>query len=137
MKDGWYNDEHFVLFESQEEATAATLRYGLSNYLPGFFVVGLKGWDDFILCDIRGQYFTVPTVPLSKEELTPYSFPAETLKLRADARFENRIKWYVTPIVFGGSPTQKENLAWITHDEHAEAVRFWNKTYFDLKNKTA
>ena len=137
MKDGWHNDDHFVLFESQEEATAATDRYGLSNYLPGFFIVGLKGWDDFILCDMRGMYFTVPTVPLSKEELRPYLFPAETLRLQEDSRFENRIKWYVTPIVFGGSPTQKENMIWIAHEQHAELVRFWNKTYFDLKNKTA
>jgi len=107
MKDGRHNDEHFILFESQEEARAATARYSLSDFLPGFFVVGLKGWDDFILCDTHRRYFTVPTVPLSKEELQLYSFPAEKLKLEADSRFENQIKWYITPIIFGGSPTQK------------------------------
>ncbi|MEO6003797.1 MAG: hypothetical protein ABIZ04_09980 [Opitutus sp.] len=137
MKDGWHNEEHFVLFESKDEATAATTRYSLSDYLPGFFIVGFRGWDDFILCDVHGEYFTVPTVPLTKAELTPYSFPANTLKLKSDARFENRIKWYVTPIAFGGSPTQKENVVWITHEEHVELVRFWNKTYRDIKNKTA
>ena len=137
MKDGWHNDDHFVLFESQEEATAATARYGLSEYLPGLFIVGLKGWDDFILCDSHGKYFTIPTVPLSKDGLRPYSFPAESLKLKADSRFVNQIKWYITPIVFGGSPTQNENMIWISHEQHAEVVRFWNKTYFELKNKTA
>ncbi len=89
MKDGWHNDDHFILFESHEEATAATGRYRLSEYLPGYFAVGLKGWDDFILCDANAKYFTIPTVPLSKEEIRPYSFPAETLKLKADVRFRN------------------------------------------------
>ena len=137
MKDGWHNDEHFVLFESQEEARAATQRYGLPDYLPGFFIVGLKGWDDFILCDLRGEYFSVPAVPLSKEEVRPYAFPAETLKLKADSRFENRIKWYIKPIVFGGDPTSKENRTWISHDIHAQAVRHWNGLYRELKGKTA
>lgn len=137
MKDGWQNDDHFILFESQEEAMAATARYGLSEYLPGYFVVGLKGWDDFILCDTSGKYFTVPTVPLSKEEIRPYSFPVEALKLKSDERFANKIKWYIKPIVFSGSPTEDGNMAWITHEQHAQAVRFWNKTYFELKNKTA
>ena len=137
MKDGWQDDDYFVLFESQEEAIAATARYGLSEHLPGYFAVGLKGWDDFILCDNNAKYFTVPTVPLSKEEIRPYSFPAETLKLKPDARLANKIRWYIKPIIFGGSPTEHGNLAWITHEQHAEVVRFWNKTYFELKNKTA
>jgi len=28
-------------------------------------------------------------------------------------------------------------MIWIAHEQHAELVRFWNKTYFDIKNKTA
>jgi hypothetical protein len=137
MKDGWHDDDYFALYESQEEAIAASARYGLSEYLPGYVAVGLKGWDDFILCDTNAKYYTVPTVPLSKEEITPYAFPAETLKLESDERFEKKIKWYVTPIVFGGSPTDKGNIVWITHEEHAEFVRWWNKLYFEVKNKTA
>jgi hypothetical protein len=137
MKEGWHSDDHFILFESKEEAKLATSRYGVSDHLPGYFVVGLKGWDDFILCDMDSNYYTVPTVPIAKEEIRPFSFPAETLKLKSDDRFSNKIKWYIKPIVFGGSPTEKENMIWITHEQHIEAVRFWNKTYFEIKNKTA
>jgi hypothetical protein len=137
MKDGWHMDDHFILFENQEEAKLATSRYGLSDYLPGYFIVGLKGWDDFILCDTASNYYTVPTIPLAKEDVRPFVFPAETLKLRSDERFSNKIKWYVKPIVFSGSPTEKENMVWITHEQHAEAVRAWNKLYFEIKNQTA
>src|ERR1022692_108596 len=110
MKDGWQDDDYFILFESQEEAMAATTRYGLSEFLPSYFVVGLKGWDDFILCDTNAKYYTVPTVPLSKEEIRSYSFPAETLKLKSDVRLANKVKWYIKPIVFGGSPPERKIL---------------------------
>ena len=137
MKDGWFNDEYFALYESQEEATNATARYQVSEYLPGFFVVGLKFWDDFILCNTDGRYYTVPTVPLSREEVQAYAFPSESLKLRTDPKFAGKIKWYVQPLVFGGSASAAENLAWISHDQHVEAVVYWNKLFRDLRGKTA
>lgn len=137
MKDGWFNGEYFALYESQEEAANATARYQLSDYLPGFFVVGIKFWDDFILCDTEGRYYTVPTVPVVREELRAYSFPAESLKLRTDPKFAGKIKWYVQPLVFGGSPSDRANLAWISHDQHIEAVVYWNQLFRDLKGKTA
>lgn len=137
MKEGWQNDEYFVLCESQDEAKSVTERYRLHDYLPGYFIVGLKGWDDFILSDSEGNYHVVPTVPLTKEELRHYSFPATPLKLQVDGKFTGRVKWYVKPTIFGGSPTQKENIAWLSHDQHVKAVIFWNKTYFDVRGKTA
>jgi len=86
MKDGWHNDEYFALYENRAEAEAATERYRLANYLPGYLIVGLKFWDDFILCDSEDKYYTVPTVPLVREELRASSFPTESLKLRADTK---------------------------------------------------
>ena len=128
MKDGWFNEEYFVLYETKEEAISATSRYQLSEYLPGFFVVGLKFWDDFILCDTDGRYYTVPTVPPVREEVAAFSFPAGSLKLHADPKYAGKIKWHIQPIVFGGSPAAHENLAWLSHDQHAEAVIYWNIT---------
>jgi hypothetical protein len=136
MKDGWFNNEYFALYESQEEATSATLRYELSEYLAGFFVVGLKFWDDFILCDTEGRYYTVPTVPLTREDLRVYAFPSESLTLRPDPKLAGKIKWYVQPLVFGGSASATDNLAWISHAQHFEAVVYWNKLFRDLKGKT-
>jgi hypothetical protein len=137
MKDGWFNDEYFALYESKEETTTATARYRLSDYLPGFSIVGLRFWDDFILCDCEGKYHTVQTVPLVREHLRAYSFPAEPMELRGDARLAGKIKWYLQPIVFGGSPSNKDNMAWISHEVHVDAVVHWNKLFYDLRKKPA
>ena len=122
MKDGWYNEEFFALYESREEAERATALYRLSEQLPGYLVIGLRFWDDFIVCNSEDRYFTVPTVPAVREELRPYSFPAEPMNLRHDAQLSGKIKWYIQPIVFSGSPSKAKNMTWISHDQHAEAV---------------
>ena len=75
----------------------------------------------------------MPTVPIAREFLSPTSLPAGDAALRNDARFTGKIKWYVKPIVFGGAPDLSENLAWITHDEHAKLVVSWNEKYRALK----
>jgi len=39
----------------------------------------------------------------------------------------------VTPIILGGSPTDPKNKAWLTRQQHIEAVRFWNQTIRRMK----
>jgi len=41
----------------------------------------------------------------------------------------------VHPILFGGSPTDKDNIKLVTRQQHAELVVFWNKKIRELKNK--
>jgi len=55
--------------------------------------------------------------------------------MQPDERFRGKIKWYVKPIMFGGSPTAKENMAWLSYEQHAEAVRWWSKFYRDTVGK--
>ena len=43
-----------------------------------------------------------------------------------------KIKWYVTPIVFGGNPALKDNIIWVTLAEHTELVQWWNRKYREL-----
>jgi len=74
----------------------------LAKYLPGYFIVALKGWDDFVLCDRKGQYFLVSTVPLERGTLAPFQFSAASARLEFDERFRGKIKWYVKPIRFAG-----------------------------------
>jgi hypothetical protein len=131
MREGWCNDDYWLLCEDQREAEALTTTYGLADYLPGYFIVGLKGWDDFILCDREGQYFLASTVPLERGSLAPFQFPSASLRLESDDRFTGKIKWYVKPIRFGGDPTAKENMAWLSLDEHVQAVRWWAKFYYE------
>jgi hypothetical protein len=130
MKEGWFNDDYWMMCESQKEAEHLTTHYGVSEYFPGHGVVGLKGWDYFILCDSQNRYFVVPTVPMTISELMPFEMP-DSLRLEADERIAKKIKWYVKPIVFGGDPTAQENIVWISADEHAKLVRWWNQAYKD------
>ncbi len=135
MREGWCNNDYWVLCEDQKEAEHLTAIYGLAEYLPGYFIVGLKSWDDFILVDRGSHYFLVPTIPLEQTSLAPFRFPAETSRLESDERFTKRIKWYVKPIRFGGDPSAKGHMAWLSLDEHAEVVKWWNKFYYDTFKK--
>ena len=135
MKDGWCDSEYFVLAESHDEALRMSSAYGISDALPGYYFVGLRGWDDFIVCSTEGSYFLVPAVPLRIDQLQPYNFPSEKLRLVADPKITGRVKWYVTPLVFGGDPNPGPNMVWISFADHQEAVRHWNRLYNDLREK--
>ena len=137
MKDGWFNEEYFALAESQQEAMQLTAEYGISESLPGYFFIGLIGWDDFILSSANGNYFRVPTVPLTNENLKSYQFPGEKIRMEVDPKFAGKVKWYITPVIFGGSPTDEKNITWISYGEHAKFVRWWNAKYQELKPKNA
>ena len=132
MIHGSHNDAYFVLFEEQSEALSMTARYGIDQYLPGFTICGLRGWDDFILRDRQGHFFTVPTVPLLAQHVAPYDFQIDLADIKPDARIGDRIKWYIKPLVFGGDPQAADNMAWISLDQHVDAVRWWNKIYRDV-----
>lgn len=130
MTEGWRGDDYFVLFSSPEVAERSGL-YGIAELLPGFRVLGLVGWDDFIVQDAAGKIFKIPTVPCDAQYLEPLQLP-DPAKLVADSRFQGKVKWYVTPLVFGGDPNPGDNLIWIPHDKHASSVRWWNATYREL-----
>lgn len=138
MIEGWHNDDYLVLSEDQEEAMRMTEAYGVRQHLPGYTVVGLRGWDDFILTDSKQQFFTIPTVPMEPKHLQPFNFQVDLAAIKPDERFTKKVKWYVKPILFGGDPSAKENMAWISFEQHAELVRWWSQFYRDTvaKNQT-
>ena len=133
MIQGWHNDDYLILFDEQDEASSIRDRYAIATVFPDFTLVGLTGWDDFILLDASGKLFTAPTVPLVREQLRPLTCEIDTTKLRPDPRFTDRIKWYIQPLVFGGDPSSRQNMAWLSLDQHTEAVKWWNNKYRELK----
>ena len=135
MQEGWLGDDYLILFEDEHEAEAAAGRYALASALTGFRLIGLRGWDDFLVVDENGGVFSVPTVPLDKKDLAPFQMPAGAISLQPDDRFTEKIKWYVKPVVFGGDPHMGDNLTWVSHEEHAQLVQWWNKMYRDLTAK--
>jgi hypothetical protein len=128
MKEGWLGDEYLILFEGSEISAGAG-RYAVDVALPGFELIGLRSWDDFIVRDQNHEYFIVPTIPFERGELTPFQMPNGALDLDPDERFAGRIKWYVKPLKFGGDPEIGDNLVWVSHEEHARLVRWWNELY--------
>ena len=136
MTEGWYGDDHLILFDEAEVASASD-RYAISELLPGFRVIGLRGWDDFILQDARGGTYCVPTVPAIADYVSPYALPQDGSILEPDDRFEGKIKWYTTPVFFGGDPKVGNNVIWVSHDEHAKVVRYWNNLYRCVKGQPA
>ena len=133
MNEGWLNDEYLIIF-SEAESTAASSKYKLSQYLSGYTLVGLRGWDDFIVINPTGAMCSFPTVPLDPTMTTPFSLP-ESLVLQSDERFTGKIKWYLKPLIFGGDPQDKSNLVWVSLDQHAELVVWWNDQYKTLKEQ--
>lgn len=128
MNEGWHNDDYLIVFDPAE-VSRLNDAYGIGEYLKGYAAVGLRSWDDFILVDEQKQFFTAPTAPLVLEYLAPFRFPEDLRGLQPDKRYAGKVKWYVTPVVFGGDPSAKENMAWISVEEHAPLVRWWNETY--------
>lgn len=107
MIEGWHGSDHLILFDEAEIA-AASDRYAVSQFLPGYEVIGLRWWDDFILQDFGGATFCAPTIPAVADHVSAYALPSKGTTLKLDDRFQGKIKWYVKPIVFGGDPQSQE-----------------------------
>jgi hypothetical protein len=133
MVEGGAGDDYLVLF-SATEARATSDRYGIASMLPGYRVVGLRGWDDFIVQDESGATLTLPTVPCDGSGLADYRIP-EADTLVPDDRFTGKVKWYITPIKFRGDPNAPRKITWISVSQHADAVRWWNAAYREMTGK--
>ena len=131
MREGWLGDNYLILFD-ESEIPLVSERYAISNSLPGYQILGLLGWDDFIVRSSAGQAYSVPTVPADAKYLTPFQVPGERQSLDSDSRCAGKIKWYKQPIAFGGDAALGENVIWLSHEEHSQLVRWWNDHYRSL-----
>lgn len=135
MQEGWSGEDYLILF-TESEAAERSKQYGITDFLPGYVIVGLRSWDDFIVKDSSGNTFTVPTIPLSAEHLSRFPIPLDSASLEQDKRFIGKMKWYQKPLVFGGDASTSDNLRWVDHEAHPPLVRYWNEVYRQLKQKS-
>ena len=91
MREGWSGDDHLIIF-AESEVDPVSERYAMSALLPGYRILGLRGWDDFIVQDVAGRSYSIPTVPLDFQYLSPFNIPPN-VNLVKDERFEGKIKW--------------------------------------------
>jgi hypothetical protein len=135
MNEGWHGGDYLILFTEAEIALASD-RFATSKWLPGYQVLGLRGWDDLILRDSAGHTHLVPTVPLDPRYISSFDLPENVSALKRDERYCGKIKWYVKPIIFGGDPSDEKNLIWVTHEQHGQLVNWWNEQYRSVKQQT-
>jgi hypothetical protein len=136
MREGWSTGSYFLVLDPRE-VRPMTEAYGIDAYLPGYRLVAIRGWDDFIVENANGELFIVPTVPLREKDLTPLPGTPDWADLQPDERITGKVKWYIKPIVFGGDPGEGPNMTWIDHSTHQKAVRYWNDLYRDVEGKIA
>lgn len=43
MNEGWQNGEYFILL-TQDESSIAVMAYNFGRSLPGYTLLGLRGW---------------------------------------------------------------------------------------------
>ena len=134
MIEGWFGDDYLISFNEAEVGSASD-RYSISRFIPGYQVIGLRGWDDLIVRDCVGLAYTVPCVPMDSESLLRYVLPEAESSLVPDERFLGKLKWYVQPFVFGGDPNLEKNVIWVNHEQHAQAIKSWNDLYRSVRSR--
>lgn len=127
MTQGWLGDDYYILFTAAEAELEAE-RYGMTEWIPGCALVGLKSWDDFLVRDGERGVFTVPVVPLDRRYLQPAQ-PPSTDSLTRDQRLEGKLRWWVKPLAFGGDARDLSNTTWVSPEQHVQLVRWWNEQY--------
>jgi hypothetical protein len=128
MNEGWYNGDYLIVFD-QNESTQLTAAYGLPEGLPGYKLLALRSWDDLVVLSPLGVASTCPSVPAVDKYLKPFDMSALSAELKPDERYAGRVKWHITPLVFGGDPQLDDNTIWVPVEKHAELVTWWNQMY--------
>ncbi len=69
------------------------MNYSFPELLPGYKLLRLSDWDDFIVDDNAGHLFTVLTVPLHTKYMAPFQLPGADQVWRADEQLRGKIEW--------------------------------------------
>lgn len=124
MTEGWLNFDYVILF-SQSERISYSRRYKIGNFLPGFTLAGIYDWNYFLVTDVEGTMYSLPSMPLDINSIKAFSLP-EDFTLEIDERYVGKVRWYLKPEIIGGNPRDGKNLVWISLDLHADLVVWWN-----------
>ncbi len=126
MNEGWGGEEYFIKFSEMESEEFAR-GYSLDSYIEGYELLGIKGWNDFILLK-DGQLFSCPTVPIDTAYIELLNGDVLPGCLQSSSDLKGKIKWYIKPLIFGGS-VGKSNEQWVDFELHMKLVNYWNNQY--------
>ncbi len=141
--EGLVGDVYFRLY-STDELVALNQAYQVAHFAPGLVLIGSNAGGEAFGFDLRTASLAIiriPFVPLDFQyadvcgrsfgqflswlaaSASEGSFPAPQAPRRGLELHE------ITPIVFGGSPTDPKNRALVPMSQHAELCVFWNGVY--------
>lgn len=126
--EGWLAKNYYILF-SEEERDLYAKQHRLGGYLPEYSFFGLFNWDYFIINIPNTSYAIVPTLPLLPEYITKFAYKNRSILLTQDPSLKGKVRWYKTPVVYGGDPGDESNVEWVSLREHAKLVESWNRKY--------
>lgn len=126
--EGWLSKNYYILFSDSEKELYKE-KHHLGKYLPEYEFFGLFNWDNFIVNVPNKYYAIVPIIPLLPKYVTKFSYKNRSILLTQDPSLKGKMRWYKTPLVYGGDPKDEGNIAWIGIEEHAKLIETWNKKY--------
>src|SRR6185436_16326290 len=126
QREGWLGDAYVRIYPDDDRVRIANL-YGFEAFLPRYVPLGSWGLDALCLGP-DGRLYLIPWIPLNESHRKEHypsvaALEAELSSLREatpDYEHFGKETHFVTPIVFGGSPTDADNLKMIGQQPHAE-----------------
>lgn len=139
MIEGWHGSDHLILFDEAEIA-AASDRYAVSQFLPGYEVIGLRWWDDFILQDFGGATFCAPTIQAVAELQITFRLMRSPQKERhSNSMIVFRAKSSGTSNLSCSGATRSRRRNHLGQSRSActtgQMVKYWNGLYRSLKSR--
>jgi hypothetical protein len=142
--------EHYLILWSAEELSIFNEGYEVSKHAPGLLIFGSTGGGDGFAFDTRTSPYRVMQIPFVGMGVAEEFLVAGGFNELLDAMHEttaprsqspNKVRWprqeifEIKPVLLGGSPTDQENKAVLTRDQHMEVVRYWNNVVSKLRNQ--
>ena len=139
QREGWLVDQYIRIYASADRARVAAI-YRFDEFLPGYEPWGSWGQDALCLSPER-PLFLIPWIPLAasfrQEHYARVAAFEEAARSLRDATpsYQNFGKevHFINPVIFGGDPSDKQNIALIEQSAHAEICVFWNRAYARLR----
>lgn len=146
--EGFIGDEYLAIW-SIGNIVRFNREYEVDVYAPGLVMFGSNGGGDGFAFDARMTPWPVLRVDFVGMSLESSSRVADSfgafLKVlkdtgddevrRVDPNLVGKEIFEIQPVILNGSPTDPENKALLTREQHMQAVRYWNKIVSDLRRR--
>lgn len=144
--EGWVGGAWLRLYRL-EDVRKINKWYGVDDFAPGLLLFGSNGGGEAFAFDCRQSpvaVLKIPFIPLDFEYAERVAADVaglmDGIQTEGDDAIEPAVDGprgmeihEVTPIVFGGSPTDPKNKVLVPTQAHAELAMFWNRLFRRLR----